>query len=153
MINGSIAKRTTNQKESTAKANHIQADATAQPAQKYSIRGNGNKTKTATFMEEATAEVQSHESLAVTFYELRFCQKNKDKDKTIMAVVCAMMKALLKSTTKLEITSQEHEIELPIITRTSSTLPNALETRVIRKYIHKGNITHGNFSGVIKASC
>ena len=60
------------------------------------------------------------------------------------------MKSILKATSSIQIFPQRGNIEMPIITRNNSSLPKSIETKAIRKYIHKGHMNAGKFFGVIK---
>ena len=67
-----------------------------------------------------------------------------------MAIARAMMKSILKATSSIQIYPQAGNIEMPIIIHNNNSLPKSIETKAIRKYIHKGNINAGKIFGVIK---
>ena len=86
----------------------------------------------------------------VEFYDLSISGEEISTDESLMTIVCALMKSLLKSTTHMFIQPPDHEDILPVITHTNSMLPKSVDTKLIRQYINKGN-TYGNyFFGVIK---
>jgi len=67
-----------------------------------------------------------------------------------MTIVRATLKALLKSTPKMKRLPQEQAEDMPIISRFNGTLPQAIDTWEIRKYVHKGSMNVSNFFGILK---
>jgi len=80
----------------------------------------------------------------VEFYDLSISGEEISTDESLMTIVCASMKLLLKSTTHMFIQPPDHEDILPVITHTNSMLPKSVDTKLIRQYINKGN-TYGNY--------
>jgi len=80
----------------------------------------------------------------VEFYDLSISGEEISTDESLMTIVCASMKSLLKSTTHMFIQPPDHEDILPVITHTNSMLPKSVDTKLIRQYINKGN-TYGNY--------
>lgn len=87
----------------------------------------------------------------LTYYlDFRITRDHHSNDETIMTIVQATLKALLKSTPKMKILPQEQAKDMPIISHFNGTLPQAIDTRAIRKYVHKGNMNASNFFGILK---
>jgi len=84
------------------------------------------------------------------YYDIHICREGHNNDEELMAIARAMMKPVLKATSRRQIYPLAGNIEMPIIIRNNSSLPKSIETKAIRKHIHKGNMNAGKFFGVIK---
>ena len=70
---------------------------------------------------------------------------NTANDESIMAIIRAIFKSILKA-------APETNKLLDPITRKQGNIPDSIETRVIRRYVHKGSLTKDYFHGLIHLS-
>ena len=70
---------------------------------------------------------------------------NTANDESIMAIIRAIFKSILKA-------APETNKLLDPITRRQGNISDSIETRVIRRYVHKGSLTKDYFHGLIHSS-
>ena len=69
-----------------------------------------------------------------------------------MAIIRAVFKAILKAAPEAQIITPETNKLLDPITRRQGNISDSIETRVIRRYVHKGSLTKDYFHGLIHLS-
>lgn len=77
---------------------------------------------------------------------------NTANDESIMAIIQAIFKSILKAAPEAQIIAPETNKLLEPITRKQGNIPDSIETRVIRRYVHKGSLTKDYFHGLIHLS-
>ena len=66
---------------------------------------------------------------------------NTANDESIMAIIQSIFKAILKAAPAAQIIAPETNKLLDPITRKQGNIPDSIETRVIRRYVHKDSLT------------
>lgn len=88
----------------------------------------------------------SHE----TFVSFKIAQSDESaSDTSIMTIVRATIKAILKTERDINIIAPTIQNQPPMITRKNGCIPAAEETKLIRQYIHKGIMTKEAFHGIL----
>ena len=75
---------------------------------------------------------------------------NTANDESIMVIIQALLKAILKEEVpSVQIIALVTSKLLDPITRKQGNIPASIETRIIRRYVHKGALTKDNFHGLL----
>ena len=74
---------------------------------------------------------------------------NTANDESIMAIIQPLLKAILKEVPSVQIIALVTSKLLDPITRKQGNIPASIETRIIRRYVHKGALTKDNFHGLL----